>query len=268
MYPAPADGAALTTPAAAPPRIYRVLILGATSAIAIATARLLAKPGTHFYLVARSRGKLDTVAADLRVRGAGAVATTALDLDDTAAHPPLLAHAVATLGSIDLALIAHGVLGDQHQSEMSYPAAAAVLHTNLLSAVSAITWLANYFEEQKRGTLAVISSVAGDRGRKSNYVYGASKGALSIFLDGVRNRIDRSGVQVLTIKPGFVATPMTHRDRPRHSARHRPAARRSLSAGVLGDYPVCDSQNPWAHLQENESVAQAQAKSATSHACL
>jgi decaprenylphospho-beta-D-erythro-pentofuranosid-2-ulose 2-reductase len=209
MYPAPADGAALTTPAAAPPRIYRVLILGATSAIAIATARLLAKPGTHFYLVARSRGKLDTVAADLRVRGAGAVATTALDLDDTAAHPPLLAHAVATLGSIDLALIAHGVLGDQHQSEMSYPAAAAVLHTNLLSAVSAITWLANYFEEQKRGTLAVISSVAGDRGRKSNYVYGASKGALSIFLDGVRNRIDRSGVQVLTIKPGFVATPMT-----------------------------------------------------------
>jgi decaprenylphospho-beta-D-erythro-pentofuranosid-2-ulose 2-reductase len=75
--------------------------------------------------------------------------------------------------------------------------------------VSLITWLANYFEASHQGTLAVISSVAGDRGRKSNYVYGASKGALTIFVDGVRNRIDRAGVHVLTIKPGFVATPMT-----------------------------------------------------------
>jgi decaprenylphospho-beta-D-erythro-pentofuranosid-2-ulose 2-reductase len=83
------------------------------------------------------------------------------------------------------------------------------LHTNFLSAVSLITWLANYFEPMGRGSLVVISSVAGDRGRKSNYVYGASKGALSIFLDGVRSRLDRAGVQVLTVKPGFVATPMT-----------------------------------------------------------
>ena len=83
------------------------------------------------------------------------------------------------------------------------------LRTNFLSAVSLITWLSNYFESTRQGTLAVISSVAGDRGRKSNYVYGASKGALNIFLDGVRNRVDRAGVQVLTIRPGFVSTPMT-----------------------------------------------------------
>jgi decaprenylphospho-beta-D-erythro-pentofuranosid-2-ulose 2-reductase len=108
-----------------------------------------------------------------------------------------------------MALLAHGILGNQAEAEASYSAAEAVFHTNFLSAVSLITWLANYFESTKQGTLAVISSVAGDRGRKSNYVYGASKGALSIFLDGVRNRIDRAGVQVLTIKPGFVATPMT-----------------------------------------------------------
>jgi decaprenylphospho-beta-D-erythro-pentofuranosid-2-ulose 2-reductase len=113
------------------------------------------------------------------------------------------------MGGIDLALIAHGVLGDQQKAQADYAAAEAVLRTNFLSAVSLVTWLANYFENQKRGTLAVISSVAGDRGRKSNYVYGASKGALNVFLDGVRNRIDRSGVNVLTIKPGFVATPMT-----------------------------------------------------------
>ena len=105
--------------------------------------------------------------------------------------------------------IAHGVLGEQSDAQAEYAATENILKTNLLSPVSLITWLANYFEERKDGTLAVISSVAGDRGRKSNYVYGASKGALNIFLDGVRNRIDRAGVQVLTIRPGFVATPMT-----------------------------------------------------------
>jgi decaprenylphospho-beta-D-erythro-pentofuranosid-2-ulose 2-reductase len=101
------------------------------------------------------------------------------------------------------------VLGDQEQAQADYAAAEAVLVTNFLSAVSLSTWLANYFVARKAGVLAVISSVAGDRGRKSNYVYGASKGALNIFLDGLRNRVDREGVQVLTIRPGFVATPMT-----------------------------------------------------------
>lgn len=186
-----------------------VLALGATSAIAEATLRLFAERGARFYLVARSQNKLDAVAADLRTRGASGVATHVMDLDDTAAHPAMLAAAAQSLGTIEMALLAHGVLGDQAEAEASYSAAEAVFHTNFLSAVSLITWLANYFEPMGQGTLAVISSVAGDRGRKSNYVYGTSKGALSIFLDGVRNRIDRAGVQVLTIKPGFVATPMT-----------------------------------------------------------
>jgi decaprenylphospho-beta-D-erythro-pentofuranosid-2-ulose 2-reductase len=186
-----------------------VVALGATSAIAEATLRLLAEGGASFYLVARNQRKLDEVAADLRTRGASEVATQAMDLDDTAAHPAMLAAAAQSLGTIEMALLAHGVLGDQNAAEASYSVAEAVLRTNFLSAVSLITWLANYFESTGQGTLAVISSVAGDRGRKSNYVYGASKGALSIFVDGVRNRIDRAGVQVLTIKPGFVATPMT-----------------------------------------------------------
>jgi short-subunit dehydrogenase len=186
-----------------------VLALGATSAIGEATLRLLAERGARFYLVARSQDKLDSVAADLHTRGASGVATHVMDLNNTAAHPAMLAAAAQSLGVIELALLAHGVLGDQAESEAGYPAAEAVFQTNFLSAVSLITWLANYFEPMGQGTLAVISSVAGDRGRKSNYVYGASKGALNIFLDGVRNRIDRAGVQVLTIKPGFVATPMT-----------------------------------------------------------
>jgi short-subunit dehydrogenase len=187
----------------------RVLILGATSAIASATARLLARQGASFFLVARDRSKLEAVSADLLTRGAKAVRGYVMDLDSTALHPQMLTTAVESLGEIDLALLAHGVLGDQSAAEKSYPVTEAVLQTNFLAPVSLITWLANYFEQRGAGCLAVISSVAGDRGRKSNYVYGASKGALSIFLDGVRNRIDRAGVHVLTIKPGFVATPMT-----------------------------------------------------------
>jgi decaprenylphospho-beta-D-erythro-pentofuranosid-2-ulose 2-reductase len=187
----------------------RVLVLGATSAIAGGVMRPLAEQGASFYLVARNPQKLTVVASDLRTRGASAVFMQAIDLDDTAAHQTMLAEAIKELETIDLALLAHGVLGDQEKAQADYTATEAILKTNFLSAVSLITWLANYFESTRQGTLAVISSVAGDRGRKSNYIYGASKGALNIFLDGVRNRIDRSGVQVLTIKPGFVSTPMT-----------------------------------------------------------
>ncbi|HEY0796136.1 MAG TPA: SDR family oxidoreductase [Acidisarcina sp.] len=187
----------------------RVLVLGATSSIAIATMRLLASTGARFFLVARNPERLEVVALDLLTRGATDVSCETLDLNETAAHPAMLTGAAQSLGRIDLALIAHGILGDQEAAQRDYGAAQAVLQTNLLSAVSLITWLANYFEATHQGTLAVISSVAGDRGRKSNYVYGTSKGALNVFLDGVRNRIDRSGAHVLTIRPGFVATPMT-----------------------------------------------------------
>ncbi len=186
-----------------------MLALGATSAIAQAALRLLAEQGSSFFLVGRNKEKLAAVASDLMTRGASSATTFAADLDDTAAHPAMLAQAVTALGGLDIALLAHGVLGDQAEAEKDYSVAEAILHTNFLSAISLVTWLANYFEAERRGTIAVISSVAGDRGRKSNYVYGASKGGLNIFLDGVRNRIDRAGVQVLTIKPGFVATPMT-----------------------------------------------------------
>jgi decaprenylphospho-beta-D-erythro-pentofuranosid-2-ulose 2-reductase len=184
-------------------------VLGATSSIAIATMRRLVSPTTHFMLVARNSDRITAVAQDLITRGALAVDTWVMDLDDTTAHGEMLAAASERLTKIDMALIAHGVLGDQHAAEADFEVAAAILHTNFISTVSLVTWLANYFQNQHSGTLAVISSVAGDRGRKSNYVYGASKGALNIFLDGLRNRIDREGVQVLTIKPGFVATPMT-----------------------------------------------------------
>lgn len=197
----------MARPTAFPPT--RILILGATSSMAIATARKLAARRAGFYLVARAASKLEAVACDLTTRGAAHVATQVLDLDDMASHPRMLAAAAEAMGGIDLALIAHGVLGDQEAAQADYSVAEAILATNFLSAVSLCTWLGNYFEARGQGTLAVISSVAGDRGRKSNYVYGASKGALNIFLDGLRNRVDRHGAHVLTIRPGFVATPMT-----------------------------------------------------------
>lgn len=187
----------------------KMLVLGATSAIAMATARIYAERGSALYLVARNEEKLAVVAADLQVRGASAVHTCVMDLDETEHHAAMLAEAAEKLQGIDIALVAHGVLGDQAAAEAEYGVAERVLRTNLLGPISLITWLANYFVEQKRGTLAVISSVAGDRGRKLNYVYGTSKAGLSTFLQGVRNRVDRLGIKVITIKPGFVATPMT-----------------------------------------------------------
>lgn len=186
-----------------------ILVLGATSAIAQAWMRLLAPNGASFFLVARNAIHLDSVAKDLATRGATAVYVETADLDDTEGHVALLERAAAALGNLDCALIAHGVLGDQAAGERDFSVASASLQTNFLSTVSLVTWLANYFAAQYHGRLVVISSVAGDRGRKSNYIYGAAKAGLNAFLDGVRNRLDREGVQVLTVRPGFVATPMT-----------------------------------------------------------
>jgi short-subunit dehydrogenase len=187
----------------------RVLILGATSAIAQECAKLFAARGDHLFLVGRNAERLEAIASDLKVRGAGAVSTQAVDLNELSAHETLVAGAQSALGGLDVALIAHGTLGDQKACEKDFAQAEQELRTNFLSAASLITLLANHFEAQRGGALAVISSVAGDRGRQSNYVYGAAKAAVSAFTSGVRNRLAPAGVSVLTVKPGFVDTPMT-----------------------------------------------------------
>ncbi len=187
----------------------KILVLGATSGIAEACIRQWAQRGDALYLVARNPDRLAAVAADARTRGASSVGSAVADLDDTAAHPELLAHAINGLGGLDVAFLAMGVLGEQSQAERSFSAAHQILHTNLTAAVSLLTWLANYTAQRHAGTLAVLSSVAGERGRRSNYVYGSSKAGLTAFVDGLRNRIDRDGVRVMTIKPGPVKTAMT-----------------------------------------------------------
>jgi decaprenylphospho-beta-D-erythro-pentofuranosid-2-ulose 2-reductase len=187
----------------------KILVLGATSGIAEATCRIWASQGAQMFLVARNPEKLAAVAADLKVRGAAYVGTAVADLDDTDKHPELLAHAVNSLTGMDIAYLAHGVLGDQARGEQDFEVAAQILHTNFVAQVSLLTWLATFCVQRHAGVLAVISSVAGDRGRKSNYLYGSSKAGLTAFLAGLRNRIDREGVTVLTIKPGPVKTAMT-----------------------------------------------------------
>lgn len=187
----------------------RILIIGATSAIATACARLWAAQGCEFFLVARQAERLQQTADDLLARGAGKVTVEQMDATDYAAHPAMLERCLNSLQQIDIALIAHGTLPDQRTCELDVNLALREFANNGTSVIALLTLLANQFEQQRCGSLAVISSVAGDRGRPSNYLYGTAKAAVSTFCEGLRARMFKVGVHVLTIKPGFVDTPMT-----------------------------------------------------------
>lgn len=185
------------------------IIVGVTSAIAESVARIWASKGYKLFLVARNEQRLDDIAKDLRIRGAALVDTFVMDVNAFERHQDCFDAASQSMGRIDGILVAHGTLPDQKACETSFNVARAEIETNGLSVISLCTIAANLFEQQRQGDIAVISSVAGDRGRQSNYVYGAAKGMVSIFLQGLRNRLTPAGVHVTTIKPGFVDTPMT-----------------------------------------------------------
>lgn len=187
----------------------KILILGATSAIAKQAARFWASQGCSLYLMARDEARLQSLRSDLKIRGAEQVEIKCVDLSQTRDHTVLTAQAAETLGRFDIVLIAYGILGVQSELERDVEASIQVLQTNLQSVIAWLTVLANRMEQQGFGTISVIGSVAGLRGRASNYVYGASKGGLMIFLQGLRSRLAKKGVHVLTVLPGFVDTPMT-----------------------------------------------------------
>ncbi|MFZ2468334.1 MAG: SDR family NAD(P)-dependent oxidoreductase [Parvibaculum sedimenti] len=187
----------------------RVMIFGATSAIAQEAARSFAKDGASFFLVARNQTALADIAADLKVRGAQSVATHIADLSDLDSLSGLCDKGRAALGGIDVALIAHGILPDQKACETSVDATLGALRVNALSPAALMIRLGEILVAQGSGSLVVISSVAGDRGRPSNYVYGASKALLSVMGEGMALALGRAGVNVLVVKPGFVDTPMT-----------------------------------------------------------
>jgi decaprenylphospho-beta-D-erythro-pentofuranosid-2-ulose 2-reductase len=186
----------------------RVVILGATSAIAETTARLWAREGAHLALVGRNAERLGSIADDLRIRGAAAVHVAVLDLSHADARGELDRMA-KSIGPIDVVLLAYGVLGDQAAAEQDPAVARNILETDFLSAGAWCLAAANYLASRRAGVLIVIGSVAGDRGRMSNYIYGAAKGGLGILAQGIAHRLAPTGARAVLIKPGFVDTPMT-----------------------------------------------------------
>jgi decaprenylphospho-beta-D-erythro-pentofuranosid-2-ulose 2-reductase len=187
----------------------RIAIFGATSDIATAFMRREAQAGARLFLVGRDRAMLEAAADDLKVRGAGEVAVHTADLADLIALAQAEDAAWAAFAGLDVALIAYGVLPDQESAARDPAIAQQSYVVNFVSPCLLCGMLANRFEVQRAGTIAVVTSVAGDRGRKSNYVYGAAKGGLQVFLAGLRHRLNAADVQVLDIRPGFVATKMT-----------------------------------------------------------
>jgi decaprenylphospho-beta-D-erythro-pentofuranosid-2-ulose 2-reductase len=188
----------------------RVLIVGAGSAIARAVARRLAGEGAHLALAARDRARLEADGADLRLRGAADVRLLAFDAHDgVERHVALLDEAFKVWGGLDVVLIAHGVLPDQAASADNPAQVLTSLQVNAASTIGLMSALTPRLIAPGQGVLAVIASPAGERGRRSNYVYGAGKAAVITFAAGLRHRLHGSGVRVLTVQPGFVDTPMT-----------------------------------------------------------
>lgn len=186
-----------------------ILIIGATSAIAQAFIERMAVSDNKLFLVARDKEKLSTIKNDLRIKQNTNIATFILDVNEHNNYNSMFNTAKSYLGKIDIILMAHGTLPDQKECEKKVETAIFEFRINALSTIALCLKAAKIFEEQNSGLLAVITSVSGDRGRQSNYIYGSAKGAVNIFLQGLRNRLTKYGVSVLTVKPGFVDTPMT-----------------------------------------------------------
>lgn len=183
-----------------------VLIVGAKSDIAKETARVYAKNGYNLYLAARNVADLEEFKTDLEVRSSVSVKLIELDITAYETHKEIYEGLEEKpLGVI----VVSGYMTEQHKAQKEWNESLNTINVNYTGAVSLLNIVANDFEEEKRGFIVGISSVAGDRGRKTNYIYGSAKAAFSAYLSGLRNRLFESGVSVLTVKPGFVNTKMT-----------------------------------------------------------
>lgn len=187
----------------------KVIILGATSPIARILAMRFAQDGAAVYLAARDAGEAARIASDISVRTGTVALSGVFDASDFASHADFIRRASDALGGLDGVVLCFGTLGDEDAAQIDPDAALATLHQNFTGAVSLMTFAGRRLEEQKRGFMIVIGSVAGDRGRAKNYVYGAAKGGLHTFTQGLRGRLARAGVHVMTVKLGTVDTRMT-----------------------------------------------------------
>ena len=186
-----------------------VLILGATSAIAKAAASAFAEKGHSLFLAGRDTEELYRMASDIHVRHQVEVKYGPFDAEKHQEHSLFLLHVVREMDGLDGILLAFGDLGDQKLAVEDFTVSERIIDRNFTGACSILHHSANYFSKKGSGFIIGITSVAGDRGRQSNYVYGAAKGALALYLQGLRNRLYPKGVKVITIKPGFVDTAMT-----------------------------------------------------------
>ena len=205
----------------------RVLVLGATSSIARAIADRLCRYGDSVFLTARSPVELERIAQDLSIRHGKSVGTAAFEATDFESHRDLVDRARKEMGGLDGVVCALGMLGEQPEDSRNAASARTLVDVNLTAAVSLISLAVDIMTPGPAAFIVGLSSVAGERGRQSNYVYGAAKGGFSIFLDGLRNRIDKKGIRVYTAKLGFVDTAMTYGieglflvARPEQIARH------------------------------------------------
>ena len=190
-------------------RDQAILLIGATSSLARALAVLLVQQGAHLHLAGRDIDEVERIARDLHVRYHAAVSWDRFEAEDFTTHAEVLSSAKASMGRLDGVIVSIGLLGDQEHAQHDVEQVLRIIHANYTGAASILTHAANHFEAQQSGFIVGISSVAGDRGRQSNYVYGSAKGAFSLFLQGLRNRLSRAGVHVMTVKPGFLDTKMT-----------------------------------------------------------
>jgi decaprenylphospho-beta-D-erythro-pentofuranosid-2-ulose 2-reductase len=183
--------------------VQSVLVLGGTSEIGVATARALVEGRARtVILAARDPAKCAAAADSLRAAGAERVEAVAFDARDTGSHEAFVQDVWSRFGDIDLALVAFGVLGDEDE-------ALEMLEVNFTGAASVMLPLARRMQDQGQGTIVVLSSVAGERARKSNYLYGASKAGIDAFAQGMGDRLAGTGVHVMVVRPGFVHTKMT-----------------------------------------------------------
>ncbi len=187
-----------------------LLVLGANSLIAQAAASHFAEAGHEIIFAGRKQDEPEKYANDFSIRYKVNCRAEYIDALDYPTHRKFVEDVLAKTPQLDNVLIVFGYLGTQEKAQVDFDEAHRIIDTNFTGVVSVCELIAAEFESRKKGNIAVISSVAGDRGRQSNYMYGSAKGGLSVYLSGLRNRLSKSGVNVLTVKPGFVNTPMTY----------------------------------------------------------
>lgn len=190
--------------------VQSVLVLGGGSDIALATVRrLVGQRARRVVLAARRPAELESAAEELRVAGAEQVETAEFDAEDAGSHGSVIDSLFDRLGDVDLVLVAFGVLGEQERALTDPDHARGVLDTNFVGAASAMLHVARRLRAQGHGTLVVLSSVAAERARRSNFVYGSSKAGLDAFSQGLGDELAADGIQVMVVRPGMVRTKMT-----------------------------------------------------------